>query len=79
MSTNHDGERASDAQGIGRNSSSPSECPSQDHSRILFLPTIARPIHLTGSGQSVGVSTRKPGGRLTIRQHWPGSALTALA
>jgi hypothetical protein len=42
------------------------------------LPTIVRPIHRTGSGQSIGDPFRQRC-RLTIRQQMPGSALTALA
>jgi hypothetical protein len=38
--------------------SKPLTCFSHDHSRSLFMPMTARPVHRTGSGQSVGVPTR---------------------
>jgi hypothetical protein len=50
---------------------------SQLHSRILLLPTHARPILRTGSRPSVGLPARQPGGPATIRQQIPGSAWIA--
>ena len=62
------------SQGTSRRSSRPSTCPSQEYTRIRFLPTIVRPIHRTGSGQSMGDPFRH---RQTRRAGWrnpaPGS------
>jgi hypothetical protein len=42
----------------GWTSSRPWTCRWHDQSRIPVLPMTVRPVHRTGSGQSVGVSTR---------------------
>jgi hypothetical protein len=50
--------RSGDLEATGRRSAGPSTCRPHDHSLIRLWPTTARPTHCTGSGQSVGASTR---------------------